>query len=65
MYQTTTIILKNKDYELKEFFKNQCELAKLFKNSVIFRCRQLLFAKDNNYTKIIIILIYNNIHWKF
>ena len=49
MYQTTTIILKNKDYELKEFFKNQCELAKLFKNSVIFRCRQLLFAKDNNY----------------
>ena len=52
MYQTAVVILKDKDYELKEFFSKQCKLAKLFKNSVIFRCRQLLFAKSNNYTNL-------------
>lgn len=52
MYQTATIILKDKDYELRNYFDEQCKLAKLFKNSVIFRCRQLLFAKDHNYTNL-------------
>ena len=49
MYQTTSIILKNKDVTLNNYCDNFTRLAKNFKNSVIFRCRQLLSAKNKNY----------------
>lgn len=43
MYKTTNIVIK-KDSELTEYFSHMCSEAKLFKNSVIFRYRQLLSA---------------------
>jgi putative transposase len=47
MYKTDCIIVKNNDSnkELIEYFKENCKNAKLFKNSVIFRLRQLLTAR--------------------
>ena len=48
MYKTKTIILKEKS-PLKQDFDEQAHLAKLFKNSVIFRCRQLMFAQRKDF----------------
>ena len=46
MYKTTTVLLNpNQDNELIEYFSENCKKAKLLKNAVIFRCRQLLFAR--------------------
>lgn len=52
MYQTTYIVLKEKQHN----FINYCEeftlLAKLFKNSVIFRCRQLITARNKGFVNL-------------
>lgn len=50
MYTSYAIILKEKDKDLKEYCSKYCQEAKLFKNAVIFRLRQLYFAwiKDYN-----------------
>lgn len=47
MHKTDCIIVKNNDAnkELIAYFKQNCNEAKLFKNSVIFRLRQLLTAR--------------------
>ena len=52
MYQTTCVILKNKQHNLIQYCDEMTSLAKLFKNSVIFRCRQLLTAKNKNFTNL-------------
>lgn len=49
MYKTTNIIIK-KDSELTRYFSHMCSESKLFKNSVIFRCRQLLSASRKDFT---------------
>lgn len=49
VYQTTGIVLKS-DSELALYCKEMCSAAKLFKNTVIFRCRQLLSANYKNYS---------------
>lgn len=49
MYKTVCIVLKDKDAELKKYCDIQCHNAKLLKNSVIFRLRQLYFAWQNDY----------------
>ena len=49
MYKTTNIVIK-KDSELTEYFSHMCLEAKLFKNSVIFRYRQLLSASRKGFT---------------
>ena len=49
MYQTTSIILRKYEYGLIEYFNEYCHYAKLLKNSVIFRCRQLLFAQRKGF----------------
>ena len=49
MYQTTCIQIKNNQKELFNYCNDMTNLAKLFKNSVIFRCRQLLSAKNKNF----------------
>jgi putative transposase len=48
MHKTDCIIVKNNDAnkELIAYFKQNCNGAKLFKNSVIFRLRQLLTARN-------------------
>ena len=48
MYKTKTIILKEKS-PFKQDLDEQAHLAKLFKNSVIFRCRQLMFAQRKDF----------------
>ena len=49
MYQTTSIVLKP-DSELALYCEGMWSAAKLFKNTVIFRCRQLLTANHKNYS---------------
>lgn len=50
MYHTTNIILAHhKHKELISYCNKMCLDAKLFKNSVIFRCRQLLSAHHKNF----------------
>lgn len=49
MYTSYTIILKEKDRDLKEYCSKYCQEAKLFKNAVIFRLRQLYFAWIKDY----------------
>lgn len=49
MYHTVNIILKEKDKELKEYCNKHTANAKLFKNAVVFRLRQLYFARIHNY----------------
>ena len=49
MYKAVCIVLKDKDAELKKYCDIQCHNAKLLKNSVIFRLRQLYFAWQNDY----------------
>jgi putative transposase len=48
MYKTYCIIVKNNNTnkELIDYFKENCKNAKLFKNSVIFRLRQLLTVRN-------------------
>lgn len=48
MYQVKSIILKDQN-PLKYVFDEQTHLSKLFKNSCIFRLRQLFFAWKKNY----------------
>ena len=48
-YKTTGIVLKASDKETKQYCENNTKLAKLFKNAVIFRCRQLICAHQKNY----------------
>ena len=48
-YKTICILLKEKDKVLFNYCEENCKLAKLFKNAVIFRCRQLITAKNKNY----------------
>jgi hypothetical protein len=47
MYKTDCIVVKNDkaNKDLLEYFKQNCMDAKLFKNSVIFRLRQLLTSR--------------------
>lgn len=47
-YKTINIIMKP-DSELTSYCDEMCKAAKLFKNAVIFRCRQLLTAKYKDY----------------
>ena len=49
MYTSYAIILKKKDRDLKEYCSKYCQEAKLFKNAVIFRLRQLYFAWQKDY----------------
>lgn len=49
MYQTTCIQIKNNQDGLFSYCQEFTNLAKLFKNCVIFRCRQLLSAKYKNF----------------
>lgn len=49
MYTSYTIILKEKDRDLKDYCSKYCQEAKLFKNAVIFRLRQLYFAWIKDY----------------
>ena len=49
MYTSYTIILKEKDKDLKDYCSKYCQEAKLFKNAVIFRLRQLYFAWIKDY----------------
>ena len=49
MYKTVCIILKNKDVELKGYCSSQCKKAKLLKNAVTYRLRQLFFAWQKDY----------------
>lgn len=49
MYKTVCIILKNKDVELRNYCSSQCKKAKLLKNSVTYRLRQLFFAWQKDY----------------
>lgn len=48
-YKTTCIVLKNKEKKLLTYCNAQAQLAKLFKNAVIYRCRQLYFAYKKEY----------------
>ena len=49
MYKTVCIILKNKDIELRNYCSNQCKNAKLLKNAITYRLRQLFFAWQKDY----------------
>ena len=49
MYKTICIVLKDKDVELREYCSVQCKNAKLLKNAVTFRLRQLFFAWQKDY----------------
>ena len=49
MYMNYTIILKEKDKDLKDYCSKYCQEAKLFKNAVIFRLRQFYFAWIKDY----------------
>ena len=49
MYKTVCIILKNKDIELRSYCSSQCKNAKLLKNAVTYRLRQLFFAWQKDY----------------
>ena len=48
-YKTTNIVLKKKDYKLLQYCFENAQLAKLFRNAVIYRCRQLYFAYRKSY----------------
>ena len=48
-YKTTTITIKSSDKKKKQYCENNTKLAKLFKNTVIFRCRQLICAHNKHY----------------
>ena len=48
-YKTTNIVLKNKDHKLLQYCFENAQLAKLFRNAVIYRCRQLYFAYRKSY----------------
>ena len=48
IYRTTSIVIKS-DSKLSSYCKEMCSEAKLFKNAVIFRCRQLLSANQKGY----------------
>lgn len=48
MYKTAVIILKEDD-ALTKVFDEQCHMAKLFKNSCIYRLRQLFFMWQKDY----------------
>lgn len=48
-YKTTCITLKERDNKLLDYCETNCKKAKLFKNAVIFRCRQLITAKNKKY----------------
>lgn len=52
MYTSYAIILKEKDKDLKKYCSKYCQEAKLFKNAVIFRLRQLYFAWIKDYTSL-------------
>ena len=49
MYKTVCIILKNKDVELRNYCSSQCKKAKLLKNAITYRLRQLFFAWQKDY----------------
>lgn len=49
MYKTVCIILKNKDVELRNYCSSQCKNAKLLKNTITYRLRQLFFAWQKDY----------------
>lgn len=49
MYKTVCIVLKDKDVELRDYCSIQCKNAKLLKNAVTFRLRQLFFAWQKEY----------------
>jgi hypothetical protein len=48
-YKTTNIVLKKKDSKLLQYCFENAQLAKLFRNAVIYRCRQLYFAYRKSY----------------
>jgi putative transposase len=48
-YKTTTIIVKRSNKKLNQYCEDSSKLAKLFKNAVIFRCRQLICAHQKHY----------------
>ena len=49
MYKTVCVVLKDKDVELRKYCSVQCKNAKLLKNAVTFRLRQLFFAWQKDY----------------
>ena len=44
MYKTYTILVRSTNKEFLKYCSDNCQMAKLFRNSVIFRCRQLITA---------------------
>lgn len=50
MYKTVNIIVKRNQKELMSYCKESCELAKQMKNTVIFRCRQILSADRKSFS---------------
>ena len=48
IYRTTSIVIKPGS-KLSSYCEEMCSEAKLFKNTVIFRCRQLLSANQKGY----------------
>ena len=48
-YETTNIIVKANQQWLQDYCDYHTKLAKLFKNSIIFRLRQLYFARIKNF----------------
>ena len=44
MYKTYTILVRSTNKEFLKYCSDSCQMAKLFRNSVIFRCRQLITA---------------------
>lgn len=46
---TTEVYQINKNHKLYSYCKNYCEKAKLFRNAVVYRYRQLMFASWKNF----------------
>ena len=49
IYQTQTLVVKNKETRLMDYCYNQTHAAKLLRNATVFRGRQFLFAHNKNY----------------
>ena len=48
-YKAISIIVKPSNQKLLHYCDENTKLAKLFRNSVIYRCRQLFFAHQKHY----------------
>ena len=51
-YHTTNIVVKKNQTDLLKYCEDSTKQAKLFKNAVIYRCRQLYIARLKNYNNL-------------